>query len=131
MSRPNIMCPHHPVEGKRRLVCVAARFVACIAAAGLFPNVAMAQQLYLRCEFANFRCSPEIVKIDLQTGVVTFSCAGGAPFTATHRAKISRETIIVPGRDGDFFSVNRVTGDAIIMQRWTGTCRKVEGRVLD
>jgi hypothetical protein len=110
----------------------SATSLTCVVAAGMFANVAVAEELYLRCEFQKFKCSPEIFRIDLQTGVVTVSCAGAPPFVAGNRAKISNDTIMIPSSSGGvFFSVNRITGDANIDDgTWRGICTKVGSPAL-
>jgi hypothetical protein len=109
-------------------ILLAAAILA--GAVVLSPLPAAAEELNLRCEFVNYRCSPEIYRIDLNTGVVTSFGCGSAPWDLPHRAQISHDAIVVPGRDGTFLAISRVTGDATIMQRWRGTCKKVEGRVI-
>jgi hypothetical protein len=115
----------------KRQFKIARAAAAFAGATTLLPLAAAAEELHLRCEFANYRCSPEIYRIDLNTGAVTNFACGSPPWVLPHRAQISRDAIVVPGRDGTFLAISRVTGDATIMQRWRGTCKKVEGRVID
>jgi len=89
---------------------------------------AAAQVLYLKCQFADYKCNPQTFRIDLKTGVYGSYCPGRPFHRAKYKARVNNETIFLPSADNDeYLSVNRVTGDAVILQRWKGVCRK-EGK---
>jgi len=89
---------------------------------------AAAEVLYLKCEFADLRCSPQTFRINLKTGDWGTYCPGRPFSRAKHRARINNETIFLPSADNDeYVSVNRVTGNAVILQKTNGVCRK-EGK---
>jgi hypothetical protein len=91
---------------------------------------AAAEMLYLKCQFADYRCNPQTFRINLKTGVWGSYCPGRLKFfhRAKYRPRINNETIFLPSADNDeYLSFNRVTGDAVILQRLHGVCRK-EGK---
>jgi hypothetical protein len=102
--------------------------LATASAVAISTMPAAAQVLYLKCEFADYRCSPQTFRINLKTGVWGTYCPGRPFSRAKYRARINNETIFLPSADSDeYLSVNRITGNAVILQRWNGVCRK-EGK---
>lgn len=102
---------------------------AAILCIPLLATPALADVLVLRCEFQHYVCSPEIYTIDLEKHVGTWSCAGRPPEKMGYLGmQITKEAIVVPGRTDIFFSVNRLTGDAIALGRFRGKCLRVEGQ---
>lgn len=112
----------------RSRVILVALLVAASGSCWFAPT-AVADVLILRCEFQHYVCSPEIYTIDLEKHTGTWSCAGRpAEHMGYLGMQISREAIVVPGRSDIFFSVNRLTGDAIALGRFRGRCQKVESK---
>jgi len=105
------------------------RFLLASASAVAISTVpAAAEVLYLKCQFADYSCSPQTFRINLKTGVWGSYCPGRPFYRAKYRARINNETIFLPSADNDeYLSVNRATGDAMILQKWKGVCRK-EGK---
>ena len=102
--------------------------LASASAVAISITPAAAQVLYLKCEFADYRCNPQTFRINLKTGVYGSYCPGTSYHTAKYKARINNETIFLPTADNDeYVSVNRATGDAVMLQRWKGVCRK-EGK---
>ena len=102
--------------------------LASASAIAISSAPAVAEVLYLKCQFADYRCSPQTFRINLKTGVYGSYCPGRPFHWAKYRARINNETIFLPSADNDeYLSVNRLTGDAVILQRWKGVCRK-EGK---
>src|SRR5215467_2552678 len=104
----------------------AYRFLLASASAVAISTMpAAAEVLYLKCQFADYRCNPQTFRVNLKTGVWGSYCAGRSFISAKYKARINNETIFLPSADNDeYLSVNRVTGDAVILQRWKGVCRK-------
>ena len=110
------------VRGTYRFLLASASAVA------ISTMPAAAEMLYLKCQFADYRCSPQTFRINLKTGDWGSYCPGRFFHRAKYKARINNETIFLPSADKDeYLSVNRVTGDAVILQRWKGVCRK-EGK---
>jgi hypothetical protein len=110
------------VRGTYRLLLASASAVA------ISTMPAAAEVLYLKCQFADYRCSPQTFRINLKTGDWGSYCPGKFFHWAKYKARINNETIFLPSADKDeYLSVNRVTGDAVILQKWHGVCRK-EGK---
>ena len=110
------------VRGTYRFLLASASAVAI----SIMP--AAAEMLYLKCQFADYDCSPQTFRINLKTGVWGSYCPGRFFHWAKYKARINNETIFLPSADNDeYLSVNRVTGGAVILQRWNGVCRK-EGK---
>ena len=107
----------------------AYRFLLASASAVAISTMpAGAQVLYLKCEFADYRCNPQTFRINLKTGVWGTYCPGRPFSRAKYRARINNETIFLPTADSDeYLSANRVTGKAVILEKWNGVCRK-EGK---
>ena len=102
--------------------------LASASAVAISTMPAAAEMLYLKCQFADYRCNPQTFRINLKTGVYGSYCPGTSYHRAKYRARINNETIFLPTADNDeYLSVNRATGDAVILQRWKGVCRK-EGK---
>ena len=110
------------VRGTYRFLLASASAVA------ISTMPAAAEMLYLKCQFADYRCSPQTFRINLKTGDWGSYCPWRPFHWAKYKARINNETIFLPSGDKDeYLSVNRVTGDAVILQRWHGVCRK-EGK---
>jgi len=107
----------------------AYRFLlASTSAVAISTTPVGAEVLYLKCQFADYTCSPQTFRINLKTGAWGSYCPGRSFRSAKYRAQINNETIFLPTADNDeYLSVNRVTGDAVILQKWNGVCRK-EGK---
>src|SRR5262245_63546524 len=102
--------------------------LASASAVAISITPAVAQVLYLKCQFANYRCNPQTFRINLKTGVYGSYCPGTTFHWAKYRARINNETIFLPSADNDeYMSVNRVTGDAVILKKLKGLCQK-EGK---
>ena len=107
---------------------------AAAVGTSFFASAAVrAEEIILRCEIQNFRCSPSVFRIDMQKhSLVTWSCAGMAPNNMGSPVQISSEAIVVRYRNGEeMLSLNRFTGDAIMLRQWRGKCQKIQGRVID
>ena len=104
----------------------AYRFLLASASAVAISSMpARAEVLYLKCQFADYTCSPQTFRINLKTGDWGTYCPGRPFSRAKYRARINNETIFLPSADNDeYLSVNRVTGNAVILQRSNGVCRK-------
>jgi hypothetical protein len=113
----------------RQALRSAYRFLFATAfAVGISTMPAAAEVLYLKCQFADYICSTQTFRINLKTGAWGSYCPGKAFQRAKYRARINNETIFLPSADNDeYVSVNRVTGDAVILQKLKGVCRK-EGK---
>ena len=84
--------------------------------------------LYLKCQFPDYKCNPQTFRINLKSGAYGSYCPGTSYHKAKNKARITNETIFLPSADNDeYVSVNRVTGDAVILQKLKGVCRK-EGK---
>src|SRR5262245_32230054 len=102
--------------------------LASVSAVAISTMPAAAEVLFLKCQFADYRYSPQTFRINLKTSVWGSYSPGRSFHWAKYRARINNETIFLPSADNDeYLSVNRVTGDAVILQRWNGVCRK-EGK---
>jgi len=103
-------------------------FLASAFAVAFSALPAAAQMLYLKCEFADYRCNPQTFRINLKTGDWGSYCPGRPFHRAKYKARINNETIFLPSADSDeYLSVNRVTGSAVMLQKLNGVCRK-EGK---
>jgi hypothetical protein len=107
------------------------RQLGWISATALFANAAMAQEIYLRCDFPNFRLSPVVFRFDLENrrawSATSLSVTGYSPY----RLFVSREAFSLPASDGTtYVFINRITGDATLMEKWRGMCQKIDRPVL-
>src|SRR5262249_32005177 len=102
--------------------------LASASAVAISTTPAAAEVLYLKCQFADYRCSPQTFRINLKTGVWATYCPRRPVQRTKYKARINNETIFLPSADNDeYLSVNRATGDAVVLQKWKGVCRK-EGK---
>jgi hypothetical protein len=108
------------------------RALAVIATVTLFANVAIAEEIFLRCELQNFRGNPTNLSIDLARSTATIFLGGTHP-GGTLNAQITRDTLKIPFPDGDGWTINRMTGDARLSRSsgfWQGTCKLINQPAL-